>query len=258
MINFRKFALLICLTLVGATCCQADTIELVVDQSQSVVAFEVLGTTEFSSVAGTGTIEINPGSEPFSTAQITELELNVADGFEFNLLFGAVTISTDPGDVMVLLSSPGPAGAVDARNQFDQLGNFVALAGTVSVDDPLGLAGGSMTVALADTGLTLVDLVGGQLSVAGDTLTVQIPISISIDVNPAVPVTANASVVLTGELMPFVLGDVNCDGVVNLLDVIPFIDAVANDVFNPKADINQDNAVNLLDVDGFVQLIAGG
>ena len=115
-----------------------------------------------------------------------------------------------------------------------------------------------MTVALADTGLALVDLVGGQLSVAGDTLTVQIPISISIDVNPAVPVTANASVVLTGELMPFVLGDVNCDGVVNLLDVIPFIDAVANDVFNPKADINQDNAVNLLDVDGFVQLIAGG
>ena len=34
------------------------------------------------------------------------------------------------------------------------------------------------------------------------------------------------------------LGDVNCDGVVNLLDVAPFVDLVSNGGFSTKADIN--------------------
>ena len=55
----------------------------------------------------------------------------------------------------------------------------------------------------------------------------------------------------------FVLGDVNCDGVVNLLDVEAFIDAISNDVLDPKADLNQDGVDNLLDVEGFVALVSG-
>ena len=55
----------------------------------------------------------------------------------------------------------------------------------------------------------------------------------------------------------FVLGDVNCDGVVNLLDVAPFVDAISTGVFNEKADMNQDGAVNLLDVDPFIILLNG-
>ena len=54
------------------------------------------------------------------------------------------------------------------------------------------------------------------------------------------------------------LGDVNCDGEVNLLDVAPFIDTLTTDPFNPKADINQDGQVNLLDVQPFVDLLSGG
>ena len=56
----------------------------------------------------------------------------------------------------------------------------------------------------------------------------------------------------------FVLGDVNCDGLVNLLDVDPFIDLISTGEFNPKADINGDDNVNLLDVDPFIELLAGG
>lgn len=258
MINVRKFALLICLSLVGTTCSQADTIELVVDQNQSSVEFEVLGTVEVSSVTGTGTIEINPGSEPFETAQLTALTLNVADGFEFNLFLGLVSISTAPNESMVLLDSAGPAGMVDAGNAFNQLGNFVSLAGIVEVSDPFGLAGGNMTLSLADAGSVPFDLIGGQLSVDGETLSVQLPLALTVDVNPDVSVTTTASIVLTGDLIPFVLGDVNCDGAVNLLDVSPFIDALTISPFNAKADINMDGAVNLLDVAGFVDLLAGG
>ena len=72
---------------------------------------------------------------------------------------------------------------------------------------------------------------------------------------------------LNGNLTAFVmlrmeddllLGDVNCDGEVNLLDVAAFIDAFFGPVFEPKADINQDNVVDLLDITPFVLLLSGG
>ena len=54
------------------------------------------------------------------------------------------------------------------------------------------------------------------------------------------------------------LGDVNQDGVVNLLDVSPFVDLLSNGGFNQNADINQDGVVSLLDVAPFVDLLSGG
>ena len=53
------------------------------------------------------------------------------------------------------------------------------------------------------------------------------------------------------------LGDVNCDGAINLLDVTPFVAAISNQVFVDKADINQDGAVNLLDIGPFIDLLTG-
>ena len=55
-----------------------------------------------------------------------------------------------------------------------------------------------------------------------------------------------------------ILGDVNCDGTVDLLDVSPFIDLVISGDFESKADINQDGAVNLLDVSPFIDLLTSG
>lgn len=54
------------------------------------------------------------------------------------------------------------------------------------------------------------------------------------------------------------LGDVNLDGVVNLLDVAPFVTLITNTIFQAEADINQDEVVNLLDVAPFVDIITGG
>ncbi|MEM9410781.1 MAG: dockerin type I domain-containing protein [Planctomycetota bacterium] len=54
------------------------------------------------------------------------------------------------------------------------------------------------------------------------------------------------------------LGDVNCDGSVDLLDVSPFVDLISNNGFDAKADMNEDGAVNLIDVQPFVQLLSGG
>jgi len=71
---------------------------------------------------------------------------------------------------------------------------------------------------------------------------------------------------LNGNLTAFVmlrmeddllLGDINCDGEVNLLDVRAFIDAFFGPIFEPKADINMDGSVDLLDVAPFVKLLSG-
>ena len=53
------------------------------------------------------------------------------------------------------------------------------------------------------------------------------------------------------------LGDVNCDGEVNLLDVGPFVELITSGGFSEKADINQDGTVDLLDVAPFVELLTG-
>ena len=55
----------------------------------------------------------------------------------------------------------------------------------------------------------------------------------------------------------FLLGDVNLDGVVNLLDVQPFVDLLVSGDFQAEADINQDGVVDLLDVQPFVDLLSG-
>ena len=55
----------------------------------------------------------------------------------------------------------------------------------------------------------------------------------------------------------FLLGDVNQDGAVNLLDVEPFVELLSNNEFQVEADINGDGFVNLLDVGPFVDLLGG-
>lgn len=55
------------------------------------------------------------------------------------------------------------------------------------------------------------------------------------------------------------VGDLNQDGVINLLDIAGFVDAVLDtDTFDCEADVNQDGVDDLLDIGPFVKLIQGG
>ena len=53
------------------------------------------------------------------------------------------------------------------------------------------------------------------------------------------------------------LGDVNLDGEINLLDIGPFIELLSSGRFQTEADMNQDGVVNLTDVQPFVQVLSG-
>ena len=55
----------------------------------------------------------------------------------------------------------------------------------------------------------------------------------------------------------FLLGDVNVDGDVNLLDVEPFIDRLVNDSYQAEADANCDDSLDLRDVVYFIRLLEG-
>ena len=54
------------------------------------------------------------------------------------------------------------------------------------------------------------------------------------------------------------LGDVNLDGVVNFLDVFPFISLLNSDESQLEADLNQDGEVNFLDITLFIQALSNG
>ena len=54
----------------------------------------------------------------------------------------------------------------------------------------------------------------------------------------------------------FQLGDANRDGVVDFLDISPFISALSAGDFLEEADLNQDGVVNFLDISPFISLLS--
>ena len=71
-------------------------------------------------------------------------------------------------------------------------------------------------------------------------------------------VNFSAQLLVESEGCEFPLGDVNQDGVVNLLDVGPFVEALSGGPAVCEADVNEDGVVNLLDVGPFVEILSGG
>ena len=235
-----------------------QSIDMTVDQSQSNVAISVLGGNANSSITGDATVELTPASEPFGTARITALNLTMADGFEISLLAGAAVVGVEPGNANVFFTVVGPAGTVDAMNQFDQTGNFFGVSGTSFVNTFLG----DEMIDLATVKPVPFDIIDAQLSTDGENLTLVSEVNLDFDfevLGGTATMNLTGPVVLNGVLpkKKVLLGDVNCDGSVNLLDVGPFVDLISSGGFSDKADINLDGVVDLLDVQPFVDLLAG-
>ena len=68
-------------------------------------------------------------------------------------------------------------------------------------------------------------------------------------------VQSGGSLMLTN-FAPILLGDVNLDGVVDFLDISPFILLLSNNGLQVEADINQDGFVNFLDISPFIVLLS--
>ena len=60
-----------------------------------------------------------------------------------------------------------------------------------------------------------------------------------------------------GQNNMILLGDMNVDGVVDLIDVQPFVELLSSGVFMANGDVNEDGAFDLNDVAPFVGLLTG-
>ena len=65
----------------------------------------------------------------------------------------------------------------------------------------------------------------------------------------------DAAVAINFECIEILLGDVNLDGEVNLLDVAGFVELLTSGNYQVQADVNEDGTVNLLDVAPFVDIL---
>ncbi len=207
----------------------------------------------------------------------------VPGGYGFNVLgslgIGAETsgfgINPATLDLWAINDDGNP---FDTLTQFDKFGNVVsgpifALPANLNGDaEAVSFLPGlkTMLVAEDDTNALMEITPAGQLvqnlSVAalsaGSGLFVD-PDGIAVDFDNNRLFVSNKGD-NTGNIMvfsivgdPLILGDINCDGSVDLLDVQPFVDLLASGAFSDKADMNQDGSVDLLDVGPFVAALAG-
>ena len=150
-----------------------------------------------------------------------------------------ITASIDGGDPLSLI------GLFPDDNTSQEY--FFENGSSVTVDDPM-----SANALLLDNGFQNFTI---PIFETGSILTIEF---IFTGNGPGEQVVLDNLVIRGDSADTFMIGDVNCDGVVDLLDIGPFVDALINDVFDEKADINGDGADDLLDIADFVDLLISG
>ena len=189
-------------------------------------------------------------------------EADIFIGSEVNIRGGVVGDNWDVDEFAVANISGGtigdgfrimPDGVVNISG--GTLGNFIAepdsqmnLFGTEFIVDGVPVVGPvGVPITVSDRDVSLLGLLADGSLIAFDLSST----FVSSD-DDFFPIDATLTITLTGDPL---LGDINGDGEVNLLDVAPFVERVVNEDFQAEADVNQDKSVNLLDVAPFVDII---
>ena len=184
------------------------------------------GNTHFYNVSLDASFESDPNSVAFDPTGVLDL-----GGDYTQLDFGTLQIELG-----------GTSNADPANAEFDQL----IVAGDVQLDGTLEL---SFVEDYQPNAGDTFDIITGN-SISGIFSSVNMPTDIDLSIT-------YADTFVRVEVLDdtFLLGDVNCDGMVSLLDVAPFVELITSGQYLDKADINSDGVVDLLDVGPFVNLL---
>ncbi len=185
----------------------------------------ILAANEPAEVIDGGTGDVGPaGIQVDLVSGLLSLDIEWGSGN------GYVDLSSD----VELMNLHGPTSAVAPDNFMESAGALIGLEGF----DPSASSGGfvgQVTLSIGD----VRRLLEGRLYVHLHTQT-------------------NSGGEARGYLIPdVVVGDVNHDGMINLLDVSQFVAALSGGPFVDEADINRDGFVNLLDINPFIALLSG-
>ena len=193
---------------------------------------------ELQGMAGPG---ITAGNEPGDTIDGGTGGLG-PNGISVNLSTGVVSIDvvwgskngfTDLSSDIDFMNIHGPTSQVAGDNFAENGDTFAGLSGFDASASSGGYAGDT------DFSGSLAGLLEGRYYVHLHTI-------------------VNNGGEARGYMIPeVVVGDVNNDGIINLLDVGPFVDAISSGEFVDEADTNRDGVVNLLDITLMITLLSG-
>ena len=197
------------------------------------------GTAAFSYVVQNG------GVFNLMDGEIGTGALDIRDGGTVNHSGGNLGFNTDVESGGVLNISGGSFGASIAFADLDVAGggtvNFIGTAFAID-GTSINLVEGTPTI-ITNRGVLTGTLADGQtiefnLNAAGND---------SFAAGSTISVALPATTVL--------LGDVNLDGIVNFLDISPFIQRLSNQEPQAEADVNQDGVVSFLDISPFIMIL---
>ncbi|MEM9411889.1 MAG: dockerin type I domain-containing protein [Planctomycetota bacterium] len=272
--HFQKFSLLVALLLIcGEATAQSVLVERLPDPS--LVDGGVVGSA-FSDRPGE---EVSPLTtitlaEPTSIGEVTVFTTNLNDAFPSV----GYPIGGTSSAVLNIFAGSTLSGSDDTLSGGDFGDDNVTVSYTATADGieitasglDISLAAGSYLIGItpilnfSSNGQEFFQDAGSNgattlLNNPGGALINPIFGSATINANELdLPVTYTGMAIRVLATDDGVLkGDVNGDGLINLLDVSPFVDAISAGVYVPAADVNCDGIVNLLDVDPFITLLNG-
>lgn len=177
------------------------------------------------------------------------IEFTNATTFDFDIDVNGTPFSTRWGDAF------GETGTV-SPNFIEGLGAFTIVSGTGILAENTGPVffdqGYDPSAEAFLFGRVDFEVVGS----AGDSVDIIVDEGVAGIVHQGMIVDASFGMA-TVMVSDFLLGDVNCDGAVTLLDVEPFVELLSTGGFSAKADFNMDGVITLLDIQGFVDALNG-
>lgn len=187
------------------------------------------------------------------TSQTDVIQFNSAETLDFDITLFSQPVGQRWAD------SAGATGTV-TDDAIDELSAFTIFSGSGILESQNGASG------ILDTGYDAAADAYLFAQVEFTVLPALAPVGTMVDIitsvgtggvansGASVPVTFGNFQVTVGE-EPLVLGDFTGDGIVNMMDVQPFIQAIISDDFDLIGDINLDMRVDLLDIRPFVDLL---
>ncbi len=232
------------------------------------------GNLGFNAQTAGSVVNISGGTVVGGFQAYSGSEVNISGGtVGDNILAPFVNLGAGAGSVVNI--SGGWVNGLEADS-----GSIVNISGGVVVDGSffesharsgsiVNITGGTVIFLRADSG-SEVNITGTQFLlngelldalVVGESFTITEPMGrltgILADGSSfaiLVPNASNPTITVT-LVPPVILGDVDLNGVVDFLDINPFIQVLATEGFQAEADCNQDGAVDFLDIQVFIDIV---